>query len=69
MKIGNFEPDKQITVKLGILQKLDVFDKSWMLRLSPTFTPYYQSKAAVGGNKVARFLSAKNLPYQWEVDA
>lgn len=43
MKIGNFEPDKRITVKIGILHKLDVSDKSWTLRLSPTFTPYFSS--------------------------
>lgn len=45
MNIGNLMPDKSLTVKLSLVQKLEVFDKSWLLSLSPTFTPRYYNKA------------------------
>ena len=39
MNIGNFEPKKKLTVQITLLSRLNVFDKSWMLSLTPTFTP------------------------------
>lgn len=70
MKIGNFEPGRKVTVKLGILHKLEVVDKSWTLRLSPTFTPFYkmQTKPKTKDKSDISFVSAKELPYQWEVN-
>ena len=39
MNIGNFEPKKKLTVQITLLSRLNVFDKSWMLSLTPTLTP------------------------------
>ena len=47
MKIGNLMPEKKLTVNLVLIQKLQVFDKSWLLSLSPTFTPRYFNKVRV----------------------
>ena len=43
MNIGNLLPQKWVTVKLTLLQSLEVFDKSWTLSLSPTLTPTFSN--------------------------
>ena len=45
MNIGNLKSGTSVTVKLGILMKLEVVDKSWTLILSPTFTPRFANKS------------------------
>ena len=43
MNIGNLLSQKWVTVKLTLLQSLEVFDKSWTLSLSPTLTPTFSN--------------------------
>ena len=67
MDIGNLLPQKKITVKLTLLQSLDVFDKSWMLSLSPTLTPSFTNHAIGGGNQKQPQQLEKGAVFEWEV--
>lgn len=75
MKIGNLLPGKAVTVRLGIVAKLEVVDKSYALLLSPTFTPRYVNRALMQDEDAslpegasAPALLASRLPYSWEVE-
>lgn len=74
MKIGALLPEKSVTVKLGVVIKLEVVDKSYALLLSPTFTPRYVNRALMnedeevpaGASTTA--VKSEKLPYKWEVE-
>ena len=68
MDIGNLLPQKKITVRLTLLQSLEVFDKSWVLSLSPTLTPTFTNSAKAAAVKdQAQVLAGNETPFKWEV--
>ncbi len=54
MQIGNLLPGKEVSLRLDLLQTLEVFDKSWMLALSPTLTPCFLNKARAEADPVSQ---------------
>ena len=47
MHIGNLLPGRRLTVKLGILLRLEVVDKSFALLLSSAFVPHAVNRSAL----------------------
>ncbi len=46
MNIGNLLPKRELTIRLTMLVRLPIFDKSWALILSPSMTPRFPMEGA-----------------------
>jgi len=62
LSLGNIEPNETLIVTVSFVQKLNVEDLSWAVRIPTTFTPQYSGSGIISNS--SKTSTMKNVPYK-----